>query len=495
MLLDFDACYRAVCSRDSRFDGRFFTAVTTTGIYCRPICPAQTPKPVNVQFYACAAAAEAAGFRACRRCRPETSPGSPEWNVRADLVARALRMIAEGVVDSDGVDGLAKRLAVSPRHLHRELMTEVGAGPLALARTRRAQTARLLIDQTDLSMTSIAFAAGFESIRQFNDTMHASFGCAPLALRKHTTTAQQGSGEIVLRLRYRPPIAMPALLDFFAARAISGVEEVTTNRYSRTVQTARCRGRITLEPRQDTATVTLRLGLEEFADLPLVVQRCRYLFDLDADWSAIADTLGRDPLLGPLVAAQPGLRIPGTVNGFELGVRAILGQQVSVARARALATRLAERFGMPLAHPLGALTRYFPTAAALADADLEGIGLMKSRVTALKTLAKTVARGDLVLDRGADRAGTVAQLQALTGIGPWSASYIALRALGDPDALPAQDLALRHACARLGLAGDPKSITAAAEAWRPWRGYATFLLWNSLTGSAGRQPDTAVPST
>ncbi len=493
MLLDFESCYRAVCSRDSRFDGRFFTAVTTTGIYCRPICPAQTPKPANVQFYACAAAAEAAGFRACRRCRPETSPGSPEWNVRANLVARALRMIADGVVDAGGVDGLAKRLAVSPRHLHRELMTEVGAGPLALARTRRAQTARLLIDQTTLSMTSIAFAAGFESVRQFNDTMQVSFGCTPSTLRRRTPAVTHGSGDIVLRLRYRPPLASAALLDFLAAHAVPGIEEVTAGTYSRTVVMPRSRGRITLEPQQESATVALRLGFEVLTDLPLLVQRCRQMFDLDADPPAIAEALGSDPILGSLVPAQPGLRIPGTIDGFELGVRAVLGQQVSVARAQVLAARLVARAGTPLASPVGTLTHYFPTADSVAEADLEGIGLMNGRAAALRALAQAVAAGDLVLDRGEDRASVVARLQALPGIGPWTASYIALRALGDPDALPVHDLGLRRACERLGYPGDPKSLAAASETWHPWRGYAAFLLWNSLARAAAL-PAEARPS-
>ena len=480
MLLDFESCYRAVCSRDIRFDGHFFTAVTTTGIYCRPICPAQTPKPANVQFYACAAAAEAAGYRACRRCRPETSPGSPDWNVRADLVARALRMIADGVIDTSGVDGLAKRLAVSPRHLHRELMAEVGAGPLALARTRRAQTARLLIDQTGLPMTSIAFAAGFESIRQFNDTMQSSFGCTPTELRKHAPAVTQGPGEVVLRLRYRPPLATGALLDFLAARAIPGVEEVTAGAYRRMLQMAHSRGRITLEPQRDSPTIALRLGFEELTDLPVLVQRCRQLFDLDADPSAIAEILGADPVLGPLMSSRPGLRIPGAIDGFELGVRAILGQQVSVANARGMAARLVKRLGTPVAIPAGTLTHYFPTAAALADADLQGLGFTRGRVAALKALSQAVAAGDLVLDRGADRTSVAAQLQALPGIGPWTASYIALRALGDPDALPVHDLGLRRALERLGRPGDAKSIAALAEAWHPWRGYGAFLLWSSL---------------
>jgi AraC family transcriptional regulator, regulatory protein of adaptative response / DNA-3-methyladenine glycosylase II len=481
MLLDFDSCYRAVCSRDPRFDGRFFIGVTTTGIYCRPICPAQTPKPGNVRFYACAAAAGAAGFRACRRCRPETSPGSPDWNIRADLVARALRLIAEGVVDAEGVGGLARRLAVSARHLHRELVAEVGAGPLALARTRRAQTARLLIDQTALPLTTVAFTSGFDSIRQFNDTMRASFGCPPSTLRRQPGRSLPGAGEIVLRLRYRPPYAAEAMLDFLGARAIPGVEEVTNGRYRRTVQTQRSRGIISLEPQSDSNTVLLRLGFEDLTDLPLVVQRSRQLFDLDADPSAIAGTLGDDPLLRPLLEAQPGLRIPGAMDGFEMAVRAILGQQISVAGARTMVARLVARLGDPLSEPNGTLTHCFPSAAAVAAADLQGIGLTGARIVSLRALAGAVARGEIVLDRGANRLETSERLLALPGVGPWTAACIALRALGDPDALPATDLGLRRALERLDGRADPGSITAIAEAWRPWRGYAVLYLWHSLT--------------
>jgi len=480
MHLEFDSCYRAVCSRDPRFDGRFFTAVTTTGIYCRPICPAQTPKATNVRFYACAAAAEAAGFRACRRCRPEASPGSPDWNVRADLVARALRLIAEGVADTGGIGGLARCLAVSPRHLHRELVAEVGAGPLALARTRRAQTARLLIDQTALPLTSVAFTAGFDSIRQFNDTMRASFGCTPTELRRQARPLPAGAGEVVLRLRYRPPFAAEALLAFLGARAIPGVEAVEGGIYRRTLALPRTRGIVSLEPQPKADTVILRLRFDDLTDLPLLVQRSRQLFDLDADPAAIGSLLGADPLLGPLVATQPGLRIPGCMDGFEMAARAILGQQISVAGARTLLAGLVQRLGEPLATPQGALTHWFPTAQAVADGDLQGLGLPRARLASLQALAHAVCAGDLLLDHTADRAATSARLLALPGIGPWTASYIALRALGDPDAFPAADLALRHALERLGRAGDAKSNTALAEAWRPWRGYATLHLWNSL---------------
>jgi AraC family transcriptional regulator of adaptative response / DNA-3-methyladenine glycosylase II len=490
IITDFDRCYRAICSRDARFDGQFFTAVTTTGIYCRPICPAPTPYAEHVRFYPCAAAAEAAGFRACRRCHPEASPGSPEWNVRADLVARALRLIADGVVDTEGVAGLSGRLAVSPRHLHRELVTEVGVGPLALARTRRAQTARLLIDQTDLSLTAIAFTAGFASIRQFNETMQVAFGCAPSAFRRRSSQSEQrGEGKLTLRLQYRPPLAITDLLSYLAKRAIPGVEEVSEKQYRRTVAFPRSHGIIELEPMERTHSILLRLHLTDLSDLSPVVQRCRQLFDLDADPSAIAAILTTDHLLAPLIATRPGLRVPGTVNGFELAVRAIIGQQISVAGARALAGRLVTALGVPLEQPQGTLTHLFPLPQVMAYADLQRLGLTNGRIKALQALAHAVAEEGLVLDRTADREQTVARLLQLPGVGPWTASYIAMRALGDPDAFPVADLGLRRAFTQQEVGADPPSIERHAEAWSPWRAYAAHHLWASLSSSPPVKPD------
>lgn len=495
LINDFDRCYRALCSRDARFDGQFFTAVTTTGIYCRPICPARTPYPEHVRFYACAAAAEAAGFRACRRCHPEASPGSPAWNVRADLVARALRLIAEGVVDTEGVVGLARQLAVSPRHLHRELVTEVGVGPLALARTRRAQTARLLIDQTGLSLTTIAFAAGFASIRQFNETMQTAFGCTPSALRRHAPVEQRGEGKLTLRLQYRPPLAATELLAFLAARAIPEIELVSGRSYRRTVAFPHSQGIIELELPEKTSFVLLHLQLTNLRDLSLVVHRCRQFFDLDADPAAVSAILERDPLLEPLIAARPGLRVPGTVNGFELAVRAIIGQQVSLAGARTLLRRLVIALGTPLEQPKAGLTHLFPDAQALACADLRerGIGLTNGRIRALQALARAVVEEGLILDRSADRAQTIAHLQRLPGIGPWTAAYIAMRALGDPDAFPGADLGLQRAIAQRVSAIKPTNIEQRAESWRPWRAYATQHLWTSLATPLPAQQDERRP--
>ncbi len=480
---DFDLCYRALCSRDARFDGRFFTAVTSTGIYCRPICPAPTPYEQNVRFYSCAAAAEAAGFRACRRCHPESSPGSPDWNVRADLVARALHLIADGIVDSEGVSGLAGRLAVSERHLHRELVAEIGVGPLALARSRRAQTARLLIDQTNLSLTTIAFAAGFASVRQFNDTMQEVFACAPSELRRHTQPASNGEGKLSLRLQYRPPFDAAALLTYLEKRTIPGVEEVASGRYRRTVAFAQSRGIVEVEPMDAGNAVRIHVQLSDLSALNLLVQRCRRLFDLDADPVAITSVLRTDPLLAPLVDARPGLRVPGAINGFEFAVRAIIGQQISVTGARTLVGRLVKSFGEPLPSPDGKLTHTFPSPEVIAEADMSGLGLTQRRITALQALAQSIVRQELVLDASTDREETATRLQALPGVGPWTAAYIAMRALSDPDAFPVSDLGLRRAFEQQGLAADIKSIALRAETWRPWRAYATQHLWTALAKS------------
>lgn len=485
---DFDLCYRALCSRDARFDGRFFTGVTSTGIYCRPICPARTPLAKHVRFYSCAAAAESAGFRACRRCHPEASPGSPDWNVRADIVARALRLIADGTVDTDGVTGLAQRLSVSERHLHRELTTEIGVGPLALARSRRAQTARILIDQTSLSLTTIAFTAGFSSIRQFNDSMQEAFGCAPSELRRHVPSRRDADGRLTLRLQYRPPFNAEELLGYLGKRALPGVEEVVNGRYRRTLAFSRSKGILEIEPLADIHALAVHLCLDDLSDLSQIVQRCRNLFDLDADPAAIAAILGADPIIAPLVEKRPGLRIPGSINGFELAVRAIIGQQVSIAGARTLAGRLVAAHGDHLSEPKGALTHFFPTPEQILNADPTTRGMPRTRAAALQALARAVAEGDLVLDRDADREQTMDQLLKLPGVGPWTASYIAMRALGDPDAFPGTDLAIQKALKQHDIATDPKGLARRAEAWRPWRAYVTYHLWANLPETPSKRP-------
>ncbi len=479
MIEDFEGCYRAAESRDRRFDGRFVIAVKTTGIYCRPSCPAQTPRRENVTFYEVAAAAQAAGFRACKRCRPQASPGSPDWDVRADLAARALRLIADGVVDSGGVAGLAKRLAVSERHLHRLLVAEVGASPLALARTRRAQTARLLIDSTDLPLTDIAFTAGYSSVRQFNDSIREAFGGTPSSLRSADRRRNQvgpATGAIMLRLALRPPYDAEAWLSWLASRAVPGIEELTPTSYRRTLALPRTTGVIELTP--DTDHLSLRLSAESFADLAVAVNRSRALGDLDADPAMVNDVLGADPLLAPLVAARPGLRVPGHVDGFELACRAVIGQQISVAGARTMLGRVVEALGKPLSTSDGSLARLFPTPEAVAESELDGLGLTGARRRTLRAVATAIADGELTLDRGADRTETVRGLLALPGIGPWTASYIAMRALGDPDALPASDLGLLRSSRALGGPATAADLDAYSARWRPWRAYAAQHLWS-----------------
>ena len=472
---NFDLCYRAVCSRDARFDGRFFTAVTSTGIYCRPICPATTPLARHVRFYSCAAAAEAAGFRACKRCHPEASPGSPDWNVRADLVARALHLIADGVVDTEGVAGLARRLAVSERHLHRELMAEVGAGPLALARSRRAQTARLLIDQTSLSLTTIAFAAGFASVRQFNETMQIVFGCAPSELRRRVQPERVGNGRLTLRLHYRPPFDTETLLAYLSKEAVPGVEEGSNGSYRRSVAFPRSKGIIELEPTTKNA-VRVHLQLDNLNDISLVVQRCRHLFDLDADSAEIDSVLAADSLLAPLVTEHPGRRIPGTINGFELTVRAIVRQHIAADEVGNVLHQLVITLGEPLATPQGTLTHFFPLPQQIMGADLQALELPSMCSEALHTLARAVVSGELVLERDADREKTMTQLLAIPGVNQQTAIYIAMRALGDPDAFSVCDV--QQVFTQHGI--DPESIEARTEAWRPWRAYAVNHLANLL---------------
>ncbi len=477
MIDDFEQCYRAIQSRDARFDGWFVVAVATTRIYCRPSCPAITPKPHNVSFHRTAAAAQQLGYRACKRCRPDASPGSPEWNARADLVGRAMRLIADGVVDREGVGGLAARLHYSERHVTRQLTEELGAGPLAIARAQRAQTARLLIETTALSFTEVAFAAGFSSVRQFNDTVRDVFAASPSQLRSKRSSAPIAPGTISLRLAYRPPFHAASLFAFLASRAVPGVEEFVDGTYRRVLSLPRAAGIVELTASDGYVACNLRLG--DGRDLAAAVQRCRRLLDLDADPQAIDGHLGRDPLLGPLVAAAPGRRAPGHVDGDELAVRAVLGQQVSVAGARTHAARLAERHGKPLEAPDGGLTHAFPSAAALASIDPAELSMPFARRRALIHLCTALADRRLVIDPGVEPAELQRELIAQPGIGPWTAGYIAMRALGDPDVFLTTDLGIRRAVERFGLDGSPPRLAALATDWRPWRSYALHHLWSS----------------
>ncbi|HTR71721.1 MAG TPA: Ada metal-binding domain-containing protein [Mycobacteriales bacterium] len=464
MHADHESCYRAVASRDARFDGRFVTAVRTTGIYCRPSCPAQTPKRENVNFYPSAAAAVAAGFRACKRCRPEAAPGSRDWDVRGDLAARALRAIAAGAIDHDGgVPALAASLHVSERHLHRVLVAEVGAGPLALARTRRAQTARLLLDATALPVAEVAFTAGFASVRQFNDTIREQFGMTPREIRRRTPEPLAASGTLTLRLAVRAPYATRPTLDWLARHLVPGLEQLDGTTYRRALATG---AMVALDLTPEAASLTT--AIEDVRTLPDTVARSRRMLDADADPHAVDATLATDPALAALVAARPGLRVPGAADGFEVLIRTVLAQQVSLAAANTFARRLVDVYGKPLDAPVGTVTARFPEATTLADASYAGVGLTGSRIAAVRAAAEAIASGRLTLDPSADREHVRAALLAIPGVGPWTAEYVAMRALGDPDAFPLADLVLRRRVTDLGL--DP-------DRWRPWRAYAAMHLW------------------
>ncbi|PZS40967.1 MAG: DNA-3-methyladenine glycosylase [Pseudonocardiales bacterium] len=485
---DTERCVRAVQSKDARFDGWFFIAVVTTGIYCRPSCPVVPPKTTNMRFYPSAAAAQAAGFRACKRCRPDASPGSPQWNLRADLVARAMRLIADGVVDRDGVPGLAARLGYSVRQVQRQLLAELGAGPLALARAQRAQTARLLIETSSVPMSDVAFAAGFASVRAFNDTVREIFALAPTDLRaragrRHPPTT---SGSLLLRLPFRVPLCPDNLFGHLAATAVPGVEEWRDGAYRRTLRLPHGHGLATLRPLPDH--IECRLALTDLRDLSTAITRCRWLLDLDADPVAVDDLLGTDPMLAVLVDKNPGRRVPRTVDASEFAVRAVLGQQVSTKAACTHAARLVAAHGEPVADPAGGLTHLFPDIAQLASLDPAALALPRARRTTLTTLVGALAGGEIDLGTGSDWQRARTQLAALPGFGPWTIETIAMRALGDPDAFVPTDLGIRRAARDLGLPSTAAGLAGHADAWRPWRAYAVQYLWATGGHAINRLP-------
>jgi AraC family transcriptional regulator of adaptative response / DNA-3-methyladenine glycosylase II len=526
--------YRAMLARDARFDGQFITGVHSTGIYCRPSCPAVAPKPGNVSFYLTAAAAHEAGLRACKRCLPDAVPGSPEWDLRDDLAARAMRLIADGVVEREGVPGLAARLGYTPRHITRVLTAELGAGPLALARAHRAQVARSLLTSTDLPAADVAYASGFGSIRQFNDTIRAVYERSPSELRRlaqrrtvgrpaharadasanvHSARATAGPltaahdepgrrepldreaadreaghrepGVVRLRLPAREPFDGAGVFAWLAARAIDGVELARPGRYERTLRLPAGPGRITLSDAGDAVEVEARLA--SLADLPPLVARVRRLFDLDADAVAIDEALAADPRLAPSIAATPGMRLPGALDAHELVFRALIGQQISVAAARTALGRLAAELGERM--PSGAaadLTMLFPTAAAIAA---EGERVLRGPVARIRTIvdvARRLEAGDLVVAPDRSRDDLHADLIAIPGIGPWTAGYIAMRVTRAPDVLLVSDLALRNGAKRLGLPGQASDLLRAGARWAPWRSYASMHLWRA---TAETRPD------
>jgi AraC family transcriptional regulator of adaptative response / DNA-3-methyladenine glycosylase II len=472
---DPDRCYLAVQSGDLRFDGWFVAAVTSTGIYCRPSCPARTPLRRNVRFLPTAAAAQRAGFRACKRCRPDATPGSPEWNVRAGVVGRAMRLIADGAIDRSGVPGLAVELGYSVRQLERLLLAEVGAGPVALARAQRAQTARILIETTSLPMAEVAFGAGFSSIRQFNDTVRTVFGIPPTALRARRTAgrpADGGPGSLIVRLPFRRPFTADGLFGHLAATAVPGVEEVVGTTYRRTLHLDHGPGVVALTPASDH--IVCRVDLADVADLTTAVARCRRLLDLDADPEAVDRVLAGDPDLAPLVVKAPGRRVPRTVDGPELAIRAVLGQQVSTAAARTMAANLVVAHGRSVDDHDGGLTHCFPSPEQMTEAVPTLAG---SRGRTLAALVDALATGRLDLGPGCDRTEARRMLATLAGIGPWTVEMVAMRALGDPDAFCEGDLGVRRAAEDLGMASTPMALRSRSERWAPWRAYAVQYLW------------------
>ncbi|GAA2406799.1 AlkA N-terminal domain-containing protein [Nonomuraea africana] len=454
-MIEDEVAFAAMESRDPRFDGWFYVAVTTTGIYCRPSCPAVMPKPQHVRLFPTAAAAQVNGFRACRRCRPDAAPGSPEWNTRTDLVGRAMRLIADGIVDREGVAGLAARLGYSQRQVHRQLLAEVGAGPQALARTQRAQTARMLLEAGSLPVSDVAFAAGFASIRQFNETIRQVYAATPSRLRGAGSGAHV-PGATTLRLAYRPPMDVPATLDHLGARAVPGIEDYSGGAYSRSLSLPYGVGVVMLRPA--TGYVACELRLEDLRDLTAAVQRCRRLLDLDADQQAIDAFLGADPWLGPLVAARPGVRVPGCADPGELAIRAVLSRRTRAAAVRAHLADLVRRYGRPLATPFGGITHLFPDMSVLAEAT--------PACRTQRELARALADGTLGLDAGCDPHQVRKHLLDIPGMSRWAISAIRMRALGDPDVL-LPGVSVRRAVHRL---------TARPDRWRPWRSYATQQL-------------------
>ena len=488
MDMDRTACYRAISTRDARFDGRLFVGVKTTGIYCRPICPARTPKFENVSFYPSAAAAQEAGLRPCLRCRPEVSPELAFWRGTSNTVSRALALIEAGGLVDDDVEGLANRLGVGARQLRRLFRQHVGASPITVAQTRRVLLAKQLIHETSLPMAEVALASGFNSVRRFNETFRDLFGRPPAALRRIRDKTRREEGALSVRLAYRPPYDWDAMLSFLSARAIPGVEIVADDSYRRTIAIGDNSGTISVAPAAKNR-VDIRVRFPDMAALPQIIARVRRVFDLAADPDTIGAHLALDPVLAPLVAARPGLRVPGAWDGFELAMRAIFGQQITVPAATRLLGKLVQEFGDPLApamREVEGLSHLFPSAARVAKANLATLGMPNARAMAATSLAQAISTDAAIFSRGASLEDAIIKLRSLPGIGEWTAQYIAMRELREPDAFPAADIGLLRAMAdHDGTRPSPSELLTRSERWRPWRAYAALHLW-----AAGVQPAT-----
>ena len=481
MNLDHDACYRAISVRDARYDGRFFTAVKTTRIYCRPVCPARTPLSRNVTFFGTAAAAQEAGFHPCLRCRPETAPELAPAHGLPDSVARALGLIELGALDDAGVDALAARLGVGERQLRRQFRQHVGASPVAVAQTRRVLLAKQLIHETHLPMAEIAFASGFGSIRRFNEIFLTLFDRTPGELRRSNQPDVPAGprGEIRLLLRYRPPYDWEAMLDFLRVRAIPGIERVEGNEYRRTIRLDGADGIVSVQPGAHNA-LQATVRFPQLHALPAIIARLRRVFDLGSDPVALAAQFSHDPVMAALIAARPGLRVPGAWDGFELAMRAVLGQQITVAAAIRLAGKLVTAHGAPLSQPEDGLTHVFPTPEVVAGAELATLGMPRSRAATLSAVGQAAVDDPQLFDAGTSLDDAVKRLRGIRGIGEWTAQYIALRQLREPDAFPHADIGLIRALEKLeSRAYTPVQLLARAEAWRPWRAYAAQHLWSA----------------
>jgi len=491
MELDWKVCSRARLTRDARFDGKFFIGVFTSGVYCRSICPAPPAKEKNVRYFPTAAAAAEAGFRPCLRCRPECSPGTPAWVGTPNTVSRALRLISESGLEEGGVEALAERLGVGSRHLRRLFLRHLGATPSAVAKTRQMQFAKKLIDETNLRMSDVALASGFGCVRRFNAGIRKVYHRTPTQIRRLARQRTlQPENHYLFRLRFRPPYDWKGMLAFLAPRATPGVEEVVNGIYRRTISLDGCDGCFEVSLDEGSNVLVVRLQFGDPRSLFFITERIRIMFDLNADWAAIVQNLRTDPVLVTQVDSGPGLRVPGCWNGFELATRAILGQQITVKGATTLAGRMVSSFGKPFSSANG-LTHLFPTPEILADASLSSIGLTGARAGTIRALARAVCEGRIIFERVVDSDAFLNRLCEIPGIGKWTAQYVAMRALGEPDAFPSGDLGLLHSMAL----GSPHQLERHAEAWRPWRAYAAMYLWRIASRHAERGNRPAASST